>query len=93
MTCPSYVSSVSLAGMAGLQITDHFGSLLKLQDLSIKYCKIRTLPPRSFVGLSSLRHLTIETFNSAGTFSPSCPTPWPVSQASSTWTPASTLSA
>ena len=50
--------------MADLQITDHFGSLLKLQDLSIKYCKIRTLPPRSFVGLSSLRHLTIETFNS-----------------------------
>ena len=47
------MSSVSLAGMADLQIADHFGSLLKLQDLSIKYCKIRTLPPRSFVGLSS----------------------------------------
>ena len=44
--------------------SDHFGSLLELETLSIEYCKIRTLPPRSFVGLSSLQHLSIETFNS-----------------------------
>ena len=44
--------------------SDHFGSLLQLETLSIEYCKIRTLPPRSFVGLSSLQHLSIETFNS-----------------------------
>ena len=44
--------------------SDHFGSLLELETLKIEYCKIRTLPPRSFVGLSSLQHLSIETFNS-----------------------------
>ena len=44
--------------------SDHFGSLLELRRLSIEYCKIRTLPPRSFVGLSSLLHLSIQTYNS-----------------------------
>lgn len=44
--------------------SDHFGSLLELKKLSIEYCKIRTLPPRSFVGLSSLQELSIETHNS-----------------------------
>ena len=44
--------------------SDHFGSLLELKRLGIEYCKIRTLPPRSFVGLSSLVDLTIETYNS-----------------------------
>lgn len=44
--------------------SDHFGSLLELRELNIEYCKIRTLPPRSFVGLSNLEVLSIQSFNS-----------------------------
>ena len=43
--------------------SDHFGTLEHLNDLSIKFCKIRQLPPRSFVGLSKLKRLTINTYN------------------------------
>ena len=43
--------------------SDHFGSLPGLHDLSVKFCKIRQLPPRSFVSLDRLRSLTINTFN------------------------------
>ena len=44
--------------------SDHFGSLQQLRRLAIDHCKIRTLPPRSFVGLASLETLSVETFNS-----------------------------
>ena len=44
--------------------SDHFGSLDQLRDLAISYCKIRQLPPRTFVGLTRLRHLAIHTHNS-----------------------------
>eukprot|EP00095_Tigriopus_kingsejongensis_P004367 maker-scaffold57_size444674-snap-gene-2.12 protein:Tk04367 transcript:maker-scaffold57_size444674-snap-gene-2.12-mRNA-1 annotation:"slit homolog 3 protein" len=43
--------------------SDHFGNLPHLKDLSIRYCKIRQLPPRSFVGLARLKQLSINTFN------------------------------
>ena len=44
--------------------SDHLGNLDRLQDLEISYCKIRQLPPRSFVGLTRLRRLAIHTHNS-----------------------------
>ena len=44
--------------------SDHLGSLDRLQELDISYCKIRKLPPRSFVGLTRLRRLAIHTHNS-----------------------------
>ena len=44
--------------------SDHFGSLQQLRGLAIDHCKIRTLPPRSFVGLASLETLSVETYNS-----------------------------
>ena len=44
--------------------SDHFGSLQELQHLDIHQCKIRSLPPRSFVGLSHLETLSIQSFNS-----------------------------
>ena len=44
--------------------SDHFGSLQQLRSLAIDHCKIRTLPPRSFVGLASLETLSVETYNS-----------------------------
>ena len=44
--------------------SDHFGSLQQLRRLAIDHCKIRTLPPRSFVGLASLETLSVETYNS-----------------------------
>ena len=44
--------------------SDHLGNLDRLQDLEISYCKIRQLPPRSFVGLTRLRKLAIHTHNS-----------------------------
>ena len=34
--------------------SDHFGSLPHLQELSIKFCKIRQLPPRLVYGLSAV---------------------------------------
>ena len=37
--------------------SDHFGSLHTLENLQINYCKLRSLPPRTFVGLRSLKHL------------------------------------
>ena len=37
--------------------SDHFGSLHNLENLQINYCKLRSLPPRTFVGLRSLKHL------------------------------------
>ncbi len=43
--------------------SDHFGSVPTLLELSVRYCKLRSLPPRSFVGLSSLRYLTVNTYN------------------------------
>ena len=33
------------------------------RSLNISYCKLRTLPPRSFVGLTNLEQLTVQTFN------------------------------
>ena len=47
--------------------SDHFGSLSSLTSLRIRDCKIRTLPPRSFVGLSNLESLDIQSFNSRWT--------------------------
>ena len=44
--------------------SDHFGHLSSLSSLEIRDCKIRTLPPRSFVGLSNLETLTIQSHNS-----------------------------
>ena len=44
--------------------SDHLGSLNQLRELEISYCKIRQLPPRSFVGLTRLRRLSIHTHNS-----------------------------
>ena len=43
--------------------SDHFGSLPSLQHLEIRDCKLRTLPPRSFVGLSHLESLSIQSHN------------------------------
>ena len=34
------------------------------RSLNISYCKLRTLPPRSFVGLTNLEQLSVQTFNS-----------------------------
>ena len=44
--------------------SDHLGNLDRLQELDISYCKLRQLPPRSFVGLTRLRSLSIHTHNS-----------------------------
>ena len=44
--------------------SDHLGNLDHLQELEISYCKIRQLPPRSFVGLTRLRRLGIHTHTS-----------------------------
>lgn len=43
--------------------SDHLGSLDALDHLEISYCKLRTLPPRTFVGLRQLTHLVIHTHN------------------------------
>jgi Leucine-rich repeat (LRR) protein len=43
--------------------SDHFGSLTDLTELSIRFCKIRQLPPRSFVSLERLTSLTINSYN------------------------------
>ena len=43
--------------------SDHFGSLGNLANLEISFCKLRTLPPRTFVGLQGLRTLKIHTHN------------------------------
>ena len=43
--------------------SDHFGDLPHLTELNIRFCKIRQLPPRSFVSLSRLKRLSINTFN------------------------------
>ena len=43
--------------------SDHLGSLSSLDDLEISFCKLRTLPPRTFVGLSGLSRLVIHTHN------------------------------
>ena len=43
--------------------SDHFGSLASLHHLEIRDCKIRTLPPRSFVGLASLESLSLQSHN------------------------------
>ncbi len=43
--------------------SDHFGSLSHLTSLSLAYCKLATLPPRSFVGLSALNALSIAAHN------------------------------
>lgn len=34
------------------------------RSLNISYCKLRNLPPRSFVGLTNLEQLSVQTFNS-----------------------------
>ncbi len=47
--------------------SDHFGDLPDLRELSIKFCKIRQLPPRSFVSLERLSSLTVNTFNAEWT--------------------------
>lgn len=43
--------------------SDHLGSLDALTDLEISFCKLRTLPPRTFVGLRGLSSLVIHTHN------------------------------
>ena len=43
--------------------SDHLGSLDSLTDLEISFCKLRTLPPRTFVGLRGLKSLKINTHN------------------------------
>jgi Leucine-rich repeat (LRR) protein len=43
--------------------SDHFGSLSKLSELEISFCKLRTLPPSLFVGLGTLTSLVIHTHN------------------------------
>lgn len=44
--------------------SEHFGNLPFLNELSIDYCKIRTIPQRAFSGLSSLKQLTVQSHNS-----------------------------
>ena len=43
--------------------SDHFGSRTHLTHLAIAHCKLTTLPPRSFVGLSALTALTVAAHN------------------------------
>ena len=43
--------------------SDHFGSLDSLANLEISFCQLRTLPPRTFVGLQGLTSLKIHTHN------------------------------
>ncbi len=44
--------------------SDHFGSLPNLEDLRLKFCKLRTLPPAAFAGLTSLKYLNVQSHNS-----------------------------
>ena len=43
--------------------SDHFGNLPQLEDLRIKFCKLRTLPPAAFSGLTSLKRLELQSHN------------------------------
>lgn len=43
--------------------SDHFGQLPLLEDLRLKYCKIRNLPAAAFAGLNSLKHLELQSHN------------------------------
>ena len=43
--------------------SDHFGQLPQLEDLQIKYCKLRTVPAAAFAGLNSLKRLTLQSHN------------------------------
>ncbi len=43
--------------------SDHFGTLPNLTKLEINFCKLKTLPPRTFVGLDGLRDLRVQTHN------------------------------
>ena len=43
--------------------SDHFGQLPQLEDLQIKYCKLRTLPAAAFAGLTSLKRLALQSHN------------------------------
>lgn len=43
--------------------SDHFGQLPNLENLNMKYCKLRTLPAAAFAGLTSLKHLEVQSHN------------------------------
>lgn len=43
--------------------SDHFGQLPQLENLNMKYCKLRTLPAAAFAGLTSLKHLEVQSHN------------------------------
>ena len=43
--------------------SDHFGQLPQLEDLQIKFCKLRTIPAAAFAGLTSLRRLALQSHN------------------------------
>lgn len=45
--------------------SDHFGSLPGLRELRLHFCKLRSLPPRSFVGLSGLQELEVSSHSGA----------------------------
>jgi Leucine-rich repeat (LRR) protein len=43
--------------------TDHFGHLSQLEELHIKFCKLRHLPAAAFSGLTNLKKLVIQSHN------------------------------
>ena len=43
--------------------SDHFDQLPQLEDLQIKYCKLRTVPAAAFAGLTSLKRLALQSHN------------------------------
>ena len=47
--------------------SEHFGSLPALEELDIEFCKIRSVPPRAFAGLSNLKRLSVQSHNSEWT--------------------------
>ena len=47
--------------------SEHFGSLPRLEHLEIEFCKIRSIPSRAFTGLSNLKSLSIQSYNSEWT--------------------------
>ena len=44
--------------------SEHFGNLPFLEELSIDFCKIRRVPSRAFAGLTNLKKLSVESYNS-----------------------------
>lgn len=44
--------------------SEHFGNLPFLEELRIDFCKIRRVPSRAFAGLTNLKKLSVESYNS-----------------------------